>query len=81
MTKCMPEPVIKYVDFQTATQHMLNGGRAKFIDVNDDKIGKNIYTFNSEVFIFRDESDKTVEYWLPATFKRKYITDNGWILL
>ena len=81
MTKCMPEPVIKYVDFQIAIQHMLNGGRAKFYGVNDNKGGKNIYTFKDGVFMFRDVRYNTDEYWLPATLKREYIISHGWILL
>jgi hypothetical protein len=44
MTEYIPEPVIKYVDFQTAAQHMLNGGRAKFMDIKNEK-NKRIYFY------------------------------------
>ena len=76
MTEYIPEPVIKYVDFQTAAQHMLNGGRAKFMDVNDDKIRKYIFTFDRDVFVFKYD-----DRWELASLLSKYITNNGWILL
>ncbi len=79
MTEYIPEPVIKYVDFQIAAQHMLNGGRAKFMDANDDKLRKCIFTFDRGVFAFK--YDKSDDGWYPASLRDKYITNNGWILL
>ena len=79
MIEHMPEPVIKYVGFQTAAIHMLNGGRAKFMDVNDDKIRKYIFTFDRGAFSFKyDEHD---DRWELAPLLSKYLTNNGWILL
>ena len=79
MTEYIPEPVIKYVDFQTAAQHMLNGGRAKFMDVKNEKTREYIFTFDRGVFSFK--YDKSDDSWYPSTLIDKYITNNGWILL
>ena len=79
MTEYIPEPIIKYVDFQTAAQHMLNGGRAKFMDIENEKIREYIFTFDRGVFVFKyDEHD---DRWELAPLFSKYITNNGWILL
>ena len=79
MTEYIPEPVIKYVDFQTAAQHMLNGGRAKFMDAKDDTLRKYIFTFDRDAFAFK--YDEHSNGWELAPLCDKYITNNGWILL